>query len=152
MAAADDIAKTHEDYLRIVDKFDYFVVGAAGALCAYVAQHYEPAKLGANPSTLELAALLILVGSVIAGFKRLEQVTILAGIRAQAAFFSGIAKGALPPQVGITPDVAERAVKSGQDKTQLAGLRAAFWYDWRNRLLLLGFLALVAARVWSPYY
>src|SRR6185295_4972190 len=64
--------KAFEFYAQARDKFDYFVVGAAGALCAYVAQNLMVGELGATPGTLELAALLVMVGSVVAGFRRME--------------------------------------------------------------------------------
>ena len=55
------------------EKFDYFILGVTGALCAFISQTYKPAKIGVNAGTLEVVALLILVLAVVASFRRLEK-------------------------------------------------------------------------------
>jgi hypothetical protein len=54
------------------EKFDYFMLGVLGALCAYVAQGYKPARIGINSGTAELIALLLLVLAAVLGFRRIE--------------------------------------------------------------------------------
>ena len=76
---SDDRSKMlYQAWQQASEKFDYFVVGAAGALVAYVGQHVQPTRLALNAGTLELAALALLLGAVVAGLKRIEtSVTLL---------------------------------------------------------------------------
>lgn len=166
----DRSIKAFEFYAQARDKFDYFVVGAAGALCAYVAQNLKVGELGATPGTLELAALLVLIGSVVAGFRRMELAVQLLAFNHLTLHHSEIAgelaKGAQQYQRMISDsgevlgsaEAMQRAVthsnlaKKVQEQSSGARIPAERWYKWRNRLLLIGFLMLVASRVWAPYY
>jgi hypothetical protein len=62
----------YDNWKTAQEKFDYFILGVIGALCAYVSQNIKLVPLGLNSSTFELAALLVLVGSGVAGFLRLQ--------------------------------------------------------------------------------
>ena len=53
-------------------KLDYFLLGLSSALFAYVAGQYQPMPLSLSQNTTELAAILCLFVSIIAGFKRLD--------------------------------------------------------------------------------
>jgi hypothetical protein len=55
-------------------KFDSFMLGVIGAMCAFIGQPFHPVKPGWNPSTCELGALLTLLTSSVAGFRRIELV------------------------------------------------------------------------------
>jgi hypothetical protein len=76
------------------DKFDYFVTGVTGALTAYVEQTLHPFRLGANPQTIELVALVLLVSSVVVGLKRIEATIQLYGLQ-QNRLYREEARGAL---------------------------------------------------------
>jgi len=66
------VEKAFDYWRQSTEKFDYFVLGLSGALCAYISQTYTPTILGRNPGTLELMALCMFVAAVVAGFKRIE--------------------------------------------------------------------------------
>ncbi len=52
--------------------FSYFVTGGSGTLIAYLGEHWIPVHIGFNPGSLELFAIVLLIISVLAGFKMLE--------------------------------------------------------------------------------
>ena len=54
------------------EKFDYFVLGMTAALFAYLGENYAPEQLGLSQNTVELISLLLLLISLVAGFKRLK--------------------------------------------------------------------------------
>lgn len=64
--------RVHDYWRQSSEKFDYFVTGITGALCAYISQTFNAEKISFSPNTLELLALLTLIASVFAGFKRIE--------------------------------------------------------------------------------
>lgn len=161
--------KVFDNWRQATEKFDYFVVGVTGALCAYVSQTYKPAKLAVNPATLELCALVLLVLSVVAGFRRIErtiQVTLLNHRYLRASEEKGAltvksSSGALvnestgeiipPHQVSENIAFLSRMAPEIRDRIEKAGASAHRWYKTRNWLLFLGFSALVFAKVWSAY-
>lgn len=156
-----------------VSKFDYFVTGGTGALCAYIAQKGQFGILGMTPQTLELAALMVLVLSVAAGFKKMEAVQLLLqwnsrildsnektlmfnrDLLASPAKerFSYDALGLLTRnQVeqlvkdGITAQTNDEAGSARDNHKHLIYSRLRSWS------LAIGFMMLVAARVWAPYH
>jgi hypothetical protein len=151
------------------EKFDYFVTGITGALCAYISQTYTPSKLSVSPGTLELLALLFLVGSVIAGFKRIETSIMVYRYNAhtlrlqeeRGQLASNSAGGHMLNT--STGDVLSReevfaklralteALPESHKKTEDTAITAGTWYKVRNNLLVIGFLALLASKVWSAY-
>lgn len=151
------------------DKFDYFVVGGAGALAAYVGQNLQVTSLGWNAATVELGALILLVGAVIFGFKRIENnVEVFKAMHkrlyaeeARGSLVEAASKG--PSVNAATGDVLAphvmRALAEQHDAQRIA-LRKVLedrvkqsgaFYIWRNRLLLNGFALLVFARVIKAY-
>lgn len=77
---ADRSVVTYEHYRDAAQRFEYFILGISGALCAYIGQHLTPQKLGLTPYGLELFSLLLLVGSVFVSFKRMEKVIACHGL------------------------------------------------------------------------
>lgn len=53
-------------------KLDYFMLGLASALFAYVGAKYEPMPLSFSQNTVELLSLGLFLISILAGFKRLD--------------------------------------------------------------------------------
>jgi hypothetical protein len=58
------------------ERFDYFVCGVAGALFAYIGEHYEPHKLEFGFSLLEPISLVMLACSFFVGLKQIETVIV----------------------------------------------------------------------------
>lgn len=153
------------------EKFDYFVLGVVGALCAFIGQGYRPVKLGLNPGTLELVSLLILVLAVVEGFRRIEQTLLVTSINHQRLHAYEV-KGGLVSKMLQGGDMLineatgqifnqNQAKKRVDEQTRIiqeikphleAAKSAAFrHYRSRNALTLFGFLLLLTARVWSAY-
>lgn len=149
-------------------KFDYFVLGVVGALCAYIGQAFHPSRLGFNPSTSELLSLLLFVGAAIAGFRRIESVNSLMRINSQYLRMQE-ERGTLAPTVGspvlnhstgevFSPDevmakiaALSEVIPKARASLESVGKTTLRMYKWRNGLLLVGFLVLLASRVWSAY-
>lgn len=161
---------TYDVYQKAAQQFDYAVTGATGAICTYVLQTLRPKRVDFSPYTLELLALLVLIASVILGFKLLEsKVTLL---RVNTELLRGSEElGALVanyPHLGgvnlqsgelLTPERAKRETALLREKSSAA--KAALFhredvcgrlYVWRNRCLASGFLLLVLARLSAPYW
>lgn len=152
------------------EKFDYFILGIICALCAFVGQDYNAAKFGFNPSTLELIALLLLVLAAVAGFKRIEK-TLSTTIVNQRQLHAYEARGGMveslpagrtvinkatgqtytPEQTARRIDDLTKTISSLEKQLELAKRSAKVYYQLRNGLMLTGFLALIAARLWSAY-
>ena len=151
------------------EKFDYFMLGVLGALCAYLAQNYKPSQVGFNPGTLELLALLTLVLGAITGFRRIEATNLVALINHQCLYAnerrgvmaSVIQSGpAINTQTG-QPYTLEFALGETERLTRLleaqkpllesAKAKAHGRYHLRNWLTLIGFLTVLAAKLASAY-
>ena len=163
--------KVFENWRQAAERFDYFMLGVTGALCAYVAQAYKPAKLGFNPASLELFALALLVLAGIAGFRRIEQVIYLnllnhTYLRRNEERGSLVAKSVAgsellvnessgevlaPHQVPGRLEALSKDLPSLQTKIEQVRASAHRWYTRRNLLILVGFVLLVCAKVWSAY-
>lgn len=159
----------HEKWRESTEKFDYFILGVLGALCAYISQSYKPEKLGFNPGTAELLALLILVLAAIIGFRRVEATNlatlinhqILHAYERRGVLASVIHNGpGFNSQTGQTyteeyalQEIPKMGKKIDQLNSQFRKVQqqAQSHYKVRNALMLLGFLALLAAKVFSAY-
>lgn len=149
-------------------KFDYFVLGVVGALCAFIGQSFVPSRLGWNHGTMELTSLLMFVGAAIAGFRRIESTNKLMRMNSQYLRMQE-EKGALVPNLGspainhatgeiYTPDQIATKVAALADvlptfrvDIDKVGKTTLLTYKARNWLLLVGFLMLLASKVWSAY-
>lgn len=169
MADTDRSIKAYEMYRRASEKFDYFVATAGGALCAYMAQGLRIGPLGVNPATLELAALMLVLGSVISGVRRIElTVDAASGNHLSLHYMElgrNLAHGAkqwssLMGEDGEVIDQQTATVRAKQHFERATAIDAKLdevrnaagrWYKARNWLLLGGFVALVGSRIWSAY-
>jgi disulfide bond formation protein DsbB len=161
--------KVYENWRQAAERFDYFVLGVTGALCAYLSQSYKPVKLGCNPSSLELVTLLLFVLAAIAGFRRIEQV-IYANLLNHILLWRNEQRGDLVTKAVGEPlvnkasgeilaphHIAARVAELSKDMPALqaniekVGRSSQSWYKLRNWLILLGFVVLVYAKVWSAY-
>ena len=160
---------THQE---VSQKFDYFVLGATGAVCAYILQTFRPQRIAMSPNTLELVAVLLLVASVFAGFRRIESTVSIArgnhdlaklteerdalweasqggqtAVRRQGSGEIESAEQARTRMQQLT--ISRAALREVMDETTVP--RAKFWYQTRNRLIAAGVLTLIAARIWAAY-
>ena len=78
--STDRSDRLYDTWRASAEKFDYFVLGILGALCAYIANNFEPGVLGLNPKTVELSALATLFASAILGFLRVEASVLLTSL------------------------------------------------------------------------
>lgn len=159
----------HDKWRDSTEKFDYFMLGVLGALCAYISQNYKPDKLGINPGTVELLSLLILVLAAVVGFRRIETTNLATLINQQilhanerrGVLVSVINNGpGLNSQTGqtYTPDYAQQEIPKINQKIERLNLQfgkiqrsVIIYYHARNYLMLGGFLILLSAKVYSAY-
>jgi hypothetical protein len=162
--------KVYASWRESSEKFDYFILGVISALCAFIGQGYKAGKLGFNHSTLELIALLLLVGAAIAGFKRIEK-SLLVTLINQRQLNAYEARGGLVAKIPegrelineatghvYTPQDARRRVEQLtktinelESKLEPTKQSTKLLYQVRNGLTIAGFLSLLAARVWAAY-
>lgn len=161
--------KVYDTWRQANEKFDYFVTGLTGALCAYISQTYNPGKISLSPGTLELISLLILIFSVFSGFRRIEKTIQTHRYNHRSLYIaeqtgelvsnysSGLAVNKNTGEVLTTAQIQERVRVLKEAKPEVdkfaddAASAAGFWYTIRNYSLLFGFLFLVASKVWAVY-
>ena len=161
--------KVYDNWRQGAEKFDYFVLGLTGALCAYISQTYTPEKLGINPGTLELLSLALLVSAAIAGFKRVETIieitrlnhwmlrtneergALISKSRSQPMLNESTGDILSPQMVQQHVNALTRSIPSFDLQIKNAQLSALRWYRIRNVLILAGFVVLVSAKVLSAY-
>jgi hypothetical protein len=119
------------------DKFDYFVCTVSGAIFAYIAQHYTPKVLAIDAATLEPVSLLLLAGSFFCGLKRIELGATIIHIDRDLTVL--IRQESMDAAERLKPVLAHAQAKSKR------------LYIWRDRLLLAGFVAILASKVLQPY-
>ena len=163
----------YDHYQKAAQQFDYLVTGATGALCTYILQTFKPKRIDLSPYTLELLALVVLILSVIVGFKMIEGKVTALGVNSEWLRSServGALVAALPnvpfnPGVNtqsgemITSEKHHGEIGNAQASTKFRQVELDKWakrsvrlYKWRNRTLACGFLLLVLARLASPYW
>ena len=162
----------HGYWKDTAEKFDYYVTALTGALCAYVGQTFQPERLSWSANTLELVALLILVFSVFAGFRKIETLIVFHRLNHQH-LYNGEIIGALligirESQTGtvINEDSGEvwtaqsanekisdlqRQMPAIQKQKREVQKNGNIWYKLRNRTLFAGFILLVVSRVLMAY-
>lgn len=155
----------YENWLSASDKFDYFVLGLTGAVCAYIAKGFVPQKMSFTPNTVELIALTLLLVSLVFGFRRLEKSIIVHSVTFQLHSREELLQKLKdnPHDTVTDPDsgksrskddeiklLSDRIseAKSGRDKAVIAAERL---YKWRNLFLFGGVFALLISKIWSAY-
>lgn len=159
----------YEIWWRASERFDYFVTGLTGALTAYVGQHVEPVRLGANAPTVQLAALAVLAGSTILGLLRIEAVVsalqagwlrlsasesrgnLHQGVMAGHHFNAATGDVLSSRQMLELAEISEQGGRRASEASQRWLTRATAYYHWRNRTLLVGFVLLVLSRLLPAY-
>jgi hypothetical protein len=159
-------------YREGLQRFEYFIVGASLALCAYVGHTLHPEKLRfLSAYTIEVGSLALLIFSAGVGMKRIEsliQISRLTGQLLDAIEKRGAIMTAKPNSEGlIVVRYPGRLLTSEESANWVRGLndkipvlhhmietktsRADSLYKWRNTLLLIGFCALILSKVLTPY-
>ncbi len=168
--AVDRSDKVYEYWRDAFLRFDYFVTGGTAALAAYVGQGLKPNRLGLNAGSLELLALLILVGSIAVGLKRIEEGVELfkkmhqrvyheesRGALVSAALEGGISVNKStgdtlkPPEALYLADLHKQRGEELEGELSDIANASLRYYKLRNRLLLFGFLFLIVARILPAY-
>jgi hypothetical protein len=157
--------------IQLGEKFDYFVIATTGALCAYLSQTFKPEKISFSPNTLELISLLLLIGSVIAGLKRIETQILIyqnnfATLRLEedAQTLSETLRTNASVEHDITGQMLsfedrkkEHTLKlenltSIRKKMEKDSVLATRFYNARNYMLLIGVIFSISAKIWVAYY
>ena len=136
----DDKPPTYELYSKSRDdlaKFDYFICSVAGAIFAYVAQHYTPKVLAINAATLEPISLMLLGASFYCGVRRIEICGTIHNMDRYLTIY----------QHYQNAEEVER-LKPEYHRKKATGKSL---YLWRDRLLFAGFVAILLAKVLQPY-
>ncbi len=160
----------YEHAREAAQRFEYFILGISTALCAYIGQNLPPQKLGLSPYTLEVASLVLLITSVIVGFRLIEAVIMCHRIN-QAMLHLGEERGELVSNFSGKPlpnkesgsiqsveQVQQRIAKLNEQipmtkqefKTKSAVVLR--YYKLRNWLLALGFIGLFISKIITPYF
>jgi hypothetical protein len=160
-----------EGYREGIQKFDYFVSGLTGAIFAYVAQTYSPKQLGFGASSIEPLALVLLAISFFIGLKRIESSNVMMRVnhemldasekagQAATALDSGmaLARDALSGKI-VSRDQLEFNRRYQMDRSEkaaeaLQAVRAKGDRHYRHRdlFLILGFIAILLAKILQPY-
>ncbi len=153
-------------------KLDYFLCGVTGALFAYLGEHYIPRRLEPDATCLEPLALLFLMCAFFAGIKRLEHsglakqfnYEMLDAAEKAGKYTKALSEGPVGvvynEEGGQITNQSAIAVKRqeymdnqaiGESLMRKAGEKSGFYYRVRNRLLYLGFLTVLAAKLLTPY-
>ena len=134
---AEELDRT--DHLTVMQmtatsKLDYFVLGVALAICAYLAQTNPYAPLGINKETFLLLSLIVFTASAVCGFLRLDF-----KVKEMTAYIAA----------------HESPTVEGRDKpiriTARYFRRGKRAYKARNALLLVGLICYVLTKVISSY-
>ena len=161
----------YEHAREAAQRLEYFILGISTALCAYIGQNLPPQKLGLSPYTVEVASLVLLITSVIVGFKLIETVIMCHRIN-QAMLHLGEERGELVSNFSGKPlvnkesgsmqsveQVQQRIAKlNGNNipitkqefKTKSAVVLR--YYKLRTWLLALGFIGLFISKIITPYF
>jgi hypothetical protein len=155
-------------------RFEYFLVGVSAALCTYVGQTLQPQRLGFSPYTVEVGALVVLIASVVVGFKRIEALILVAELNHDVLHY-GEVRGTLMEARGrdwinvqsgtvYTPQQTEQELKKinqilpARQKqletthTTTTHTTAGRYYKLRNWLLAIGFVTLLLSKILTPYF
>jgi hypothetical protein len=159
-----------EHWRESSEKLDYFILGTSSALTAYIGQHRPKAILGFNAGSSEVASVVVLALSVVAGVGRhrarvaslgaqqyLHDAMSIAG-QMRTMLQTGGGRPLIDRNSGRTYTAAEATQRIEREDKRIAAARARSerWkrraeraYNWRDWLLVAGVLFYAAAKVWT---
>ena len=151
-------------------KFEYFMLGITVALFAYIGEKYKPEPISISQNTFELLALIFLVISIYAGFKRIEK-----NITSQTLNFNKLHAGEKlnslkkamlvdQPQIGENGEIfnPQKAIAQIQHIEKVAmpkytsltndiSKKGIWFYKIRNWGLILSFILLIISKIVGAY-
>jgi hypothetical protein len=151
------------------ERFDYFVTGLTGALVAYVGQTIQAHRIGTSPESVELLALVVLVASVMLGFKRIEtnveifklmhkrlyneesRGNLLSTFQGKPVINKSTGDVMGPAEVLQQAQEHQLHVEAIEEVTNKLIKESGQLYAWRNRTLVAGFALLVGSRILPAY-
>jgi len=152
MAEAERSLIAHKYWQQADERFDYFITGVTGAMCAYLVQTMTINPISFSPNSLELAGLAVLLISTYLGIKRIE--TAIGLHRSNFQMLHDQEVAAVARKDGLL-DVAkyhDNHYKSVKDAADGRVIWLNRFTVWRNGALVCGVLLIVAAKVWAAYY
>jgi len=145
----------YEIWQKANERFDYFITGVTGAMCAYLVQTMKIQPISASPNTLELVSLGVLVFSTFAGAKRIEAAINVHRLNHVMLHHQEMRGNLLNSG---DPGVAREAQIHGElaDKTRpmadAEAKKTSRWGKGRNISLFAGVLIIIAAKIWAAYF
>lgn len=165
----DKAVKAWEYWRESAEKLDYFLLGVAAALTAYIGQHPPAGPFGVNAAALEVSSVVLFALSSVAGVDRLRATVV--GLAAQQVMLdasgssgqlrtlltTGRGTTMIDTRTGRTYSAAQAVAKiEHEDKRHAAAQKE--WERWKRRgeraykardwLLIAGVLAYAAAKAW----
>jgi hypothetical protein len=162
--------RVYEGWRTSTERFDYYVTGIAAALVAYLGQGLGPTKFEWSPAGLELVAVVLFLLAFLAGLMRIR--TVHAVLQSNwAMLYASEAAGALAATRTLSHPLLNEAtgevVLPGHVAKMIAGARqgaadarkeadrtgrcAYLWGIATYWLLSLGFVGMLASKVWLGY-
>lgn len=123
----------HKSYLDAAMKYDQFLSGALLASSAYLTQTVKFAPLGFDPTTAQLASLLMVVASTVCAFQRMDHTV-------KVMRFEILSKRYEGAQAAEALNWAKHYSRSTNKYAKA-----------RNMLMLLGGVIFIGSKIWGGY-
>lgn|ERR1039457_602825 len=163
-----DVTETIYSHARdSAQRFEYFLLGISVGLCAFVGQTVKPERFGLSPYTFQIAFLIVLIVSVVAGFRRVELMIATAGINHEIVVLQGRMARFVKREPTVDVNTGELATDWAMD-FQIGEIRKQLptwekrlhqilaseprWYLCQKWCLAIGFTGLIVARSLSAYF
>ncbi len=161
----------YEGFREGASNFDYFMCGLIGAVFAYLAESYEPARFSFSTSALESVSVVLLGASLFCGIKRLERVNqvmllnhkLLDAAESREKYTTALNDGEFPLRRSGSNEPLSRedchshverlrqAEISGRENIAKHKRAAGRYYAGRQYCFFIGLGALVAYKILTPY-
>jgi hypothetical protein len=159
----------YENYRDATQRFEYFLTGLIGALCAYIANSYSPVKINFNRGTLELLSLLVLCLSFYFSIQRQLGIIMISRLSTRKLHLlekkGGLMEKSGEPiilniETGDILDSSEVLKEIQNADINIPKLKKIMddknkeinrYYKLRFFFLYIGFILLIASKVWSAY-
>ncbi|RJQ59619.1 MAG: hypothetical protein C4517_12545 [Stygiobacter sp.] len=161
----------YEQYKDSMQRFEYFITGVIGALCAFIAQSFTPHRIGFNPSTIEFLSLIVLLLSFFFSLKRMESISNLFRLLHKKLHASEC-KGQLVLNIDKTPfvnaqsgeqynspievqleiEAINKALPKISSEIDLTNSKVGRFYTYRNYSFYFGVILLIYSKILFAYY
>ncbi len=161
--------KTYEHYKDLAQRSEYLLVGIIAASIGLFWQTHEPARIGANPSTLHMVGLIMLFWAMFLAIYRIHRQPYIYALMSEeidldnersalvmnASQGNSIASGrsgVMSPTDQVQRigeiDIKRKLIKEKMDEINDHCSRL---YKFRNIVLVLGYAVFLGQRIWLPY-